>query len=460
MTDPLKSNFWRTVFALACLVVMVAIFYAEENARGVRAWQKCERELAARGESLKWSDFIPAPVPDEKNFYRAPMMSEWFVKTTNYPSDPATNIFPTSNSETTENIITEITASNYVAWCAAFEPGFDLIRDAVKRPFARIDGDYRLPVKQPIPNFVKYRYLSQVLAHRAKCRLLLGKPAEALADLTLLHQLNQTLAKDGRPTTIVASMIHTAIAGLYADAIANGLQTHSWREPELAALQTQLAELQLLPAVAFSFRAERAGTCQTLDTWTPEQLMREIHGSTRQVSDLGWWLMPRGWVLQNKAVIASLEGKIVDYMNVTNHSVSPAKAVAANRAIERALEHVTPWNFIAAICLPNYTKASETMARNQTWVNHARIACALERHRLAHGNYPATLAALVPQFMETIPHDIIGGKAMNYSCPDGEHFRLYSIGWNEADDGGITAQSSDGQEDREHGDWVWHYPAR
>ena len=42
--------------------------------------------------------------------------------------------------------------------------------------------------------------------------------------------------------------------------------------------------------------------------------------------------------------------------------------------------------------------------------NEAQIVCALERYRLAHGEYPGTLDALSPQFIEKIPHDIIGGS--------------------------------------------------
>jgi hypothetical protein len=193
---------------------------------------------------------------------------------------------------------------------------------------------------------------------------------------------------------------------------------------------------------------------------SPGQLMQVINGSTRQVSDLGWWLMPGGWIQQNKTIIATLEGKIIVSMDVTNNTISPFKALVAGHATEAALKRVTPWNFIAAMCVPNFTKATETMARNQTWVDQAQIACALEHYRLAHGNYPATLALLSPEFFKAIPHDIIGGKPMNYSLKDSENFQLYSIGWNETDDSGITAHTGDGKEDRENGDWVWRYPAQ
>ncbi len=65
-----------------------------------------------------------------------------------------------------------------------------------------------------------------------------------------------------------------------------------------------------------------------------------------------------------------------------------------------------------------------------------QIACALERYHLAHGEYPETLDALMPQFMEKMPHDIIGGQPLHYRRTDDGKFLLYSVGWNETDDGG------------------------
>jgi hypothetical protein len=83
-------------------------------------------------------------------------------------------------------------------------------------------------------------------------------------------------------------------------------------------------------------------------------------------------------------------------------------------------------------------------------VNEAQIACALERYHLANGEYPATLDALTPQFIENIPHDIIGGDPLNYRATFDGKFLLYSVGWNEKDDGG-----KDGGTDFTKADWVW-----
>jgi len=460
MHDSWKTWLWRTLVTTAIIVVIGACFYAEENMRGVRTWQECERELAARGESIKWDDYIPAPVPDAQNFYKASAMTEWFVKAVKPIASPPPQLLPTSNPETTINVITEISASNYIAWSAAFEPGLDLIRNAVQRPFARMDADYKRPIQRPVPNFVNYRLVSQTLAHRARCYLLLHQPDKALTDLTLLHELSQTLVKDGKPNLLVSSMIHVAISGIYVDAVTCGIQSQSWREPELKVLQKQLTEINLLPEVAYTFHAERASICQMLDVMTPQELMQRINGTTRQVSDIGWWFMPSGWILQNKAVVATIEEKTIDSFDFTNNTISPYKVKAASTSMNQVFSRITPWNFLASICVPNFNKAAIAMARNQASADQTQIACALERWRIANGKYPATLAALVPQFMAQIPHDVIGGRSMNYSCNDGEGFRLYSIGWDETDDDGITIFDSSGAEDREHGDWVWQVPQK
>ena len=99
--------------------------------------------------------------------------------------------------------------------------------------------------------------------------------------------------------------------------------------------------------------------------------------------------------------------------------------------------------------MPNFVRAAQTTGRNQTLVNEAFMACGLERYRLAHGQYPETLEALVPQFAENVPHDIVGGQPLKFHRSSDGRFVLYSVGWNQKDDGGVPGQSAS------EGDWVW-----
>src|SRR5437868_4180996 len=69
----------RSIFVIACMATLVAGFYSEENWRGKRVWEKNKHELEAQGKVLDWGAYIPAPVPDEQNIFKAPKITEGFV---------------------------------------------------------------------------------------------------------------------------------------------------------------------------------------------------------------------------------------------------------------------------------------------------------------------------------------------------------------------------------------------
>jgi hypothetical protein len=54
-----------------------------------------------------------------------------------------------------------------------------------------------------------------------------------------------------------------------------------------------------------------------------------------------------------------------------------------------------------------------------------------------------------------LPHDVIGSQPLKYRREADGGFLLYSIGWNEKDDGGEAGFDKDGKVDIETGDWVW-----
>jgi hypothetical protein len=454
----------RALIGLAALATLVAIFYQEEDWRGKRAWEKCKAKLEAKGVVLDWDKFIPPPVPDDQNFFKAPKMAEWFVRINAHAN---TNDLTERlrNPDTTATNLDETAAAKYLAWSDQFKPDFDLIREALKRPYARIDCDYSIPYEISIPHFVAVRVVVQTLAQRAKCDLLLGQPDKALQELTLLHDMCRLLegAPTGKPMTLVASMINVAVAGLYAETIAYGLQSHFWREPQLAALQEQLKEINLPPFVMESFREEPVHSSRVLENTTPAalaELLSNHHPKNlwETLSDPNYRLlkfMPRGWVYLNMKLAVSAGQKWNAGFDLTNDLILPRKMEQGMTEATAMVAHRSPWNIWSGIGVPNFTKAILTTARNQTLVNEGQIACALERYRLAHGEYPESLDALVPQFIEKLPHDLIGGQPLHYRRMEAGKFLLYSVGWNETDDGGQIIFAKDGSTDREKGDWVW-----
>ena len=86
-----------------------------------------------------------------------------------------------------------------------------------------------------------------------------------------------------------------------------------------------------------------------------------------------------------------------------------------------------------------------------TQIRQARIAVALERHFLGHQRYPKDLVELVPNYLDVLPKDPMGEVWQYQPSPTQDTYRLYALGWNQVDDGGVPAD----RRNRETGDIVW-----
>jgi hypothetical protein len=260
-------------------------------------------------------------------------------------------------------------------------------------------------------------------------------------------------APTGKPMPLVSSMINVAVTGLYVDTIADGFRLHAWQEPQQVALQKQLAQINLAPFVKESFSDEAVSHWRI---WQP--LMAECE--TRREPNATLWqkiknLRPpnimRGFFYFNAINAVKLDQGVVDSIDVAQNVVLPQKLVEFQREADNALgHHFAPYKLLAAIAVPNGTKVVQTFAFNQTKADEAQIVCALERYRLAHVKYPETLNELVPQFIDKLPHDIIGGQSLEYRRTADGQFVLYSVGWNETDDGGQLSLFP-----YDKGDWCW-----
>jgi hypothetical protein len=269
-------------------------------------------------------------------------------------------------------------------------------------------------------------------------------------------------APTGKPMFLVSAMINVAVTGLYVDTIADGFQKHAWQEPQFAALQKQLAEINLTPLVFESLKEGPAFACRDAEILPLPKMASYGRFDAETWSDkifdrLYGWLWPSGWTYQNMVNVAELDQHWLAGFDLAHETIAPRTADSALQNVSNFLNRKSPFRILATIAVPNFVKAEQVTAHNQTMVNEAQIACALERYKHANGNYPETLAALTPQFIEKIPHDIIGGQPLIYRTTADGKFLLYSVGWNETDDGGldVSTQNKNGGTDFTKGDWVW-----
>jgi hypothetical protein len=85
--------------------------------------------------------------------------------------------------------------------------------------------------------------------------------------------------------------------------------------------------------------------------------------------------------------------------------------------------------------------------RRDAMLSLMRTDLAIRRYQQRHGNWPETLAAVVPDELKAVPIDPFSEKPLVYRVA-GDDFVLYSVGQDGVDDGG---KSFDRQYDRTPG---------
>ncbi len=89
-------------------------------------------------------------------------------------------------------------------------------------------------------------------------------------------------------------------------------------------------------------------------------------------------------------------------------------------------------------CLDRY----KTFLRDLAGTDATIVSAALSAWRTEHGAYPARLAALVPEYLDSLPLDPISGEPLRYRLDDVDGYSLYGVGADGVDDGGCLRNGS------------------
>lgn len=509
----------RYLLLLASLATAVALFYAEEDWRGRYLWKTYVRQVEAKGERMDFAALAPIAVPDDENLARCPLLKPlldysvsssaprewWGPEVIWHDTNGLRRIgrldarwmddFRPSSRIRANRAEKELDAHpltngwiNLNAWQNFYRAGTNLDRMGVTNPPAidvllalrpnesdlaelQRETDHRPRTRWPVhygeepsagmllPHLSSVLSIVRTLQLRAAARLASGNTEGALDDMRLGFRLADSVREE--------PILMSQWAGIMAydvlmQPLREGLARGQFSDSQLADLQKRLSSADFLQGYHLAMRGERAENGQ----WSglTEQTFRDLalhSGDADQKTAIKTLFLyifaPSGWIYQNQISLCRLEDqRLMPAIDAQARLAYPAQAAAF--AVARRTSR-GPFNLISKVWLARFLPGSPCQfARGQTAVDQAVIACALERFRLAHGEYPEALDPLAPQFIAALPHDLIGGQPLKYRRAADGTFLLYSIGWNEKDDGGIAGLTKDGKEDPENGDWVWWLP--
>lgn len=514
-----KSKSERFLLTLGIGLIAIGSCYGLANWRSDVALKKIEHEWEVKGEKFDFKDFVPPPVPDDQNFALTPIVAsgyaeylntngiiigvrntnvvnrlkmefypdgDWHLHWTNagdwrlgtktdlkimqsYFRDQAAN---TNQSVSFQN--TQSPANDVLKVLSKYDADITELRTAAQMLNSRFPLNYDTEPKFGIllPHLAALRNCSITLQLRACAELQKGESQKALEDIQLILRLADSIHTE--PFDI-SQLVRLTIVNLAVQPIWEGLENHNWTDAQLVELNAVLSRLDFLADYGLAMRGDRAcfinivaylSHSRNLADWVsgPESLAgddtsRGPQGEfDRSFTSTIFYFVPTSVFYQNElnyVRIHQLYG--LPIIDTKNRTASPSAAVQFEKAVGHLREHWSPNHIFTVLLMTPCEALARRFACAQGSIDMARVACALERYRLVHGDYPETLEVLTSQFIDAVPHDIIGGQPLHYRREANGKFMIYSVGWNERDDDGtvVLYPGSGTRIDISKGDWVW-----
>jgi len=520
------GNKKRLAIVCGCGLMLLILARTEENWRGKRAWDNFRREWEAKGEKFDFKDFVPPPVPADQNFALTPIVASCYgnlldtngnaicPSTTNVVNRLDLRIYGTwrdgenepTNGAWSRGTITDLRgweeyyqsllitnesgvvahefsvpsnpqtpAADVLLALSKYEGALKELAEASRLPESRfpLNYDCENPAAILLPQLAAMKQCAQTLQLRALAELEAGQSLQAGDDVVLIFRLTEKVRKEpfGITHLVRMGMMQIAVQVIY-----EGLATHRWTEAELIKISEELKRQNLVADCKYAMRGEIALHIALVDYFRENpQTMESMPlfddnagiGFCGTVEDPNWLkrlllrAIPPGWFDQNQVDGArAMVESVIPIGNDTNRTFS-VKMYGQAESSFRDYKPFAVFRYFRKLFTPVLAQTKK-FAFCQTALNLADTAIALERYRLARGNYPESLDSLAPQFIAQLPTDVVGGKTLKYRQEAGGWFILYSVGWNETDDGGVVVyrEFSPNTVDTDKGDWVWRYPAR
>ena len=342
-----------------------------------------------------------------------------------------------------------------------FDPAIEKLRQDSALPYSRFPVIYTTedPAAILLPHLAVVKRYAQVLQLRAVAELQNGRSDKALADVKLMLRLNDSVRNE---TFLISHLVRIAIVNIALQPVWEGMASHQWSDAQLTELDSELAKLDFPADYKLTMRGEMVFQVRIIDYLKrhPEELPNMAgNGNSVKMSlaaRIRWHLIPNGWYYQSRLRCARpMVELLIPLADTNHHIISPKATLHADAAVQAETRRPNRYNTIEKMLLPALGNTVRRFAYGQESADLARVAIALERFRLAHGEYPGLLDVLEPRFIEKLPQDIINGEPLHYRRTVDGKFLLYSVGWNETDDDGQVASAKNGVVDITKGDWFW-----
>jgi hypothetical protein len=329
------------------------------------------------------------------------------------------------------------------------DPLWSRMHAVKQRPHAVLSTGFKPSLTTASPMVGVSLSLAHIAQLNARALISANRGAESLEECLLLLKIADLRAFP----TLIEHLVRLSEIGVLMPALHEGISQHVWSDAQLDVIGQKLARYDLLVELKQNLGAE---VLVSKD-------MTGVMQSNRAVAQTLVQMLPRlGFSREEKFVPAAM---LKTFMNILGSGSVEAAVHMAGCLSEKDGQNLRahtmqldlnwgPFNSLAGVGVPALESVFKTTVRGQSLVNIARVAIALERHRLQHGSFPTALEQLAPDFLPLIPTEVFDGAPLHYAPKsNGQGFTLYSTGWKGTDDGGAADYSKPNETN-----WVWNSP--
>jgi hypothetical protein len=466
------------------------------HAKGKSAVDKYRARLAANGEKLTLSEMLPQGVRPDQNslatFQAANrLMGKYRFFDTNAPTamrsvKPGKAMVAWAQPD----VRNEKTNTWEECQAAAAEEHelTELLEGIIERPVLDFHLDYGQGFTLLLPHLAPLKRGAQHLSITAICDLQRGDAAPAAVKIRAMLAITKGMENE---RLIISQLVRIAIENIAIAATWEFLQSPKITEDQLVLLQREWMQTELLQGGENAVMMERA-MCEAATA-----RMHQSSAEFRNYATMFSRSTPSGWFEQaaSSAVLKTKESMwrfawsdpdelrmlrgqqiILETFRTarTNQAFGPLLRDETNRLAALGLherktdsdgvflgvEDVDVSSMMSQSLLSIHRfpyRIFRTEAARQIVIG----AIALKRYQMKHGNYPAQLSDMTPDFASSVPFDPADGKPLRYRLNSDGTYTLYSIGDDEKDDGGnpLPATASNSKYWQQGRDWVWPQPA-
>jgi hypothetical protein len=306
-------------------------------------------------------------------------------------------------------------------------------RSLAEMPRGRHDINYQDNVVAILlPHCSAMREVAQLMRYDAMLRAEQGDADGALESCRAMANAGRSI---GEEPFFICSLVRMAIRSVVNVSLERTLAQARPTEPALASMQRLLEDDETAPLLLHGARGERALMHHLFEAAKSGKIS---HGEVKaMLASMGLpdneliVLFFFGTSARNELAVLRYETEIVEAAKLPPHLQSERMSQIEATSKQQPM--------IARMFIPAAGRVTEAFHRTLAELRSDIVALSVERYRLAHGVWPASLDDVVPKYLREIPLDPFNGRPLNYRRL-GDGVVIYSVGPDHEDNDGHIAR--------------------